>query len=105
MNLLKDAIKAPISAHGYSLLQWDMQENGFYRESHQLPNDFIDLILEWRDKAYSVKFGCIIDGIDDPCKDCVLDADWPGKGINDCDHALKNKYTNRDQCKYWVPIK
>jgi len=50
------------------------------------------------------KFGCILDGTDDPYLDCVLDADWPGNGIYDCDYVLSNKHTHRNQCKYWVSI-
>lgn len=48
-KLLADAKKCEISMKGYALFQWDFS-SGFARNSVQMPEDVIDLILSWRDK-------------------------------------------------------
>jgi hypothetical protein len=52
MRLLEDAVKTAVSNYGWSILNFEMQETGFYKYGISMPNEVIDKILEWRDKEY-----------------------------------------------------
>jgi len=60
MNVLHDAVKREISMPTQALLQWDFKENGYPRESHQLPEQVVDQILKWRDRDREADGGRVV---------------------------------------------